>query len=102
MDEAHVEHPIGFIEHEDLDLAQVDGALADVVEQAARRRDHDLGAAPQAAHLAVEANAAVDGGRADGALGAVGSDALLDLQRELAGRGQDEHADRTAIVLLAV
>ena len=28
-DEAHVEHPVGLVEHEDLDLRQVDGALAE-------------------------------------------------------------------------
>ena len=64
----------------------------DVVEQAARRRDDDLRACAQPANLLLEADAAVDGGRADRALRAVGADALLDLERELAGRGQDEHA----------
>ena len=42
-DEAHVEHPVGLVEDEDLDARQVDRALADVVEQAARRGDDDLG-----------------------------------------------------------
>ena len=37
----------------------------DVVEQPARRGDHDLRAAAQGVDLAVEADAAVDGGRAD-------------------------------------
>ncbi len=37
---------------------------------------------------------AVDDRRADGPARAVGPDALLDLDRELAGRGQDEAADR--------
>ena len=92
-DEAHVEHPVGLVEDEDLDPRQVDGPLADVVEQAARRRDDDLGTGAQRADLRIEADAAVDGGRADGVLGAVGPDALLDLERELAGRGQDQRAD---------
>ena len=35
-DEAHVEHAIGLVEHEDLDLRQVDALLLDVVEQASR------------------------------------------------------------------
>ena len=43
-DEPHVEHAVGFVEHEDLDLRQVDAALLDVVEQAARRRDEDFDA----------------------------------------------------------
>ena len=92
-DEAHVEHPVGLVEDEDLDPRQVDGPLADVVEQAARRRDDDLGAGAQRADLRIEADAAVDRGRADRVLGAVGPDALLDLERELAGRGEDQGAD---------
>ncbi len=46
--------------------------------------------------LRIESHAAVDGRRADGTLRPVGSDALLDLEGELAGGGQDEAADRQA------
>jgi hypothetical protein len=35
--EAHVQHSIGFVKDEDLDLAEVHRALADVIEQAAGR-----------------------------------------------------------------
>ena len=45
------------------------------------------------ADLRIEADAAVDRGRADRALGAVGPDARLDLERQLAGRGQDQRPD---------
>ena len=93
-DEAHVEHSIGFVEDEDLDRRQVDRGPAGVVEQPARRGDHDLGAVAQSQHLRLEADAAVDRRRADGLLGAVRSDALLDLEGELASRRQDEAADR--------
>ena len=34
--EAHVEHPVGLVEDEDLDLAEVGDPLADEVEQPAR------------------------------------------------------------------
>ena len=37
--EAHVEHAIGFVEHEDLDVPQIDSALLRVIEQAAGRCD---------------------------------------------------------------
>src|SRR5438094_1980870 len=40
--EAHVEHPVGLVQDEDLDLAEVRHPLADEVEQAARRRYEDL------------------------------------------------------------
>ena len=48
-DEAHVQHAIGLVEDEDLDAAEVDGALPDVVEQPTGRGHHDLGAR-RAAH----------------------------------------------------
>ena len=94
MDEAHVQHAVGFVEHQNLDPRQVDGPLRHVVEQAAGRGDHDLRALAQPADLVVEADAAVDRGRADRALAAVDANALLDLERELAGRHEHEHADR--------
>ena len=51
--EAHVEHPVRLVEHEDLDLAEVDVPLADVVEQAAGRGDEDLDPAAQMRRSAV-------------------------------------------------
>ncbi len=92
-DEAHVEHPVGLIEDEDLDPGEVDGPLAEVIEQAAGGGHDDLRAGSQRTHLRVEADAAVDRGRADGVLGAVGPDAFLDLERELTGRSKDQRAD---------
>ena len=38
-DEAHVEHAIGLVEHQNFDSRQVDAALPMEVDQAARRRD---------------------------------------------------------------
>ena len=95
-DEAHVEEAVRLVEDEDLDAREVDGPLADVVEQAAGRGDHDLGAGTQLGGLRLEADAAVDRGRPDRAVLAVGPDALLDLDGELAGRDDDEDADGRA------
>ena len=41
-DEAHVEHAVRFVEHQDLDARQIDGALLRVIEQAAGRRDQNV------------------------------------------------------------
>ncbi len=73
-----------------------------MVEQPARRGDHDLRTLAQPADLLVEADAAVDGGRHDRPLPTIGSDALLDLQRELTRRGEHEHTDRATAVAVAV
>ena len=92
--EAHVQHAVRLVEHEDLDLAEVGGPLADEVEQPAGRGDEDLDAGPQLLDLGIERDAAVDHGRAQRHVPAVGLDALGDLHGELARRRQDEAADR--------
>ena len=44
-DEAHVQHPVGLVQHHRLHLVQADGAALHVVHQAAGGGHHDLGAA---------------------------------------------------------
>ena len=62
VDEAHVEHAVGFVEHEDLDAIEADGAALHEVEQASGRRHQDVDAAGERADLAVDRDAA-DGER---------------------------------------
>ena len=47
LDEAHVEHAVGLVEDEDLDGVEVREALLHEIEQAAGRRDEDVGAAAE-------------------------------------------------------
>ena len=47
VDEAHVEHAVGFVEHEDFDLVEAHGALTAQVEQAAGRGDEHVDAVRQ-------------------------------------------------------
>ena len=42
-DEAHVQHPVGLVQHHRLHLVQADGAALHVVHQAAGSGHHDLG-----------------------------------------------------------
>ena len=58
--EAHVEHAVGLVEDEDLDVLEREGAALDEVFQAARGRDDDVRAGGLAG-LLLEADAAVDG-----------------------------------------
>ena len=62
-----------------------------MIEQPAGRGDDDVGAPPQLVLLRVDADAAEDRQRAIRQVAAVVLDALLDLGREFAGRGQDEN-----------
>jgi hypothetical protein len=93
-DEAHVEHAVGFIEDEDLHLAEVERLLPDEVEEASRRRDEDLDTPLELLDLRVDVDPAVDHERAQRHVLAVGLHAVVDLDRELARRREDQAAHR--------
>jgi len=42
MDEAHVEHAVGLVEHQQLDLVEAHGLALDMVDQPARRGDQQV------------------------------------------------------------
>ena len=56
--EAHVEHSVGFVEHEYLHLRQIHRALLREIEQSTGRRHQDVAAASQRADLRVDVHAA--------------------------------------------
>ena len=60
LGESHVEHLVRFVEHEHVKGVELERSAPDVVERAARRRDDDLRAALELAHLAVHRRTAVD------------------------------------------
>ena len=93
MDEAEVEHLVGLVEDEDFELAKVERALVDEVEQAAGRGDEDVEAAGDFAHALVVGDAAEDGADREAHDWRRRRGAGGDLRCELAGRGEDEHAD---------
>ena len=95
-DEPHVEHAVGLVQHQDLQLAEVQVALALMVQQAARRGDEDLDAGPEGLGLGVDVHAAEDGGGAQRDVLAIGADALLYLHGQLAGGREDEGPDGVA------
>ena len=91
-DEAHVEHAVGFVEHEHLDFAETNRVALDQIEQAARRGDQHVDAVRQRADLRSHVDAA-DGERGlDAQVPAVGAEAVEDLAGEFAGRAQHQHA----------
>ena len=58
VDEAHVEHPVGFVEHEELDVAETKRIALDEIEQPARRGDENVDAVEQRADLRAHRHAA--------------------------------------------
>ncbi len=72
VDEAHVEHAVGFVQDEGLDLVELDVALVHEVEQAAGAGDKDIHAARHGAHLRLLADAAEDHGIAHAEMAPIG------------------------------
>ena len=60
VDEAHAQHFVGFVEHQGPQLREVERALFEVIDDAARRADHDVHAARKRGELRAVALAAVD------------------------------------------
>ena len=94
--EAHVQHAVGLVQHQDLQVSQVRRAPLQVIQEPPRRGDEDVRIAAQAGHLLAGGAATHDdpGGepREAGDL----EEMLLDLIGQLPGRHQDQGADALA------
>ena len=99
LGEAHVEHLVGFVEHDHLHGVEGERAPANVVERAARRRDDDVDAALERAQLLLHRLAAVDRQHADAELPSVAMHRFGDLHRELARRHEDQAAHDALFVI---
>ena len=91
LGEAHVEHLVGLVEHEEPQAAEVEGALLEVVHDPAGGADDDVDAAAQRRQLDAVPLAAVDrqhvhAGQVDGVL----LERLGHLDRQLAGRREHQ------------
>ena len=91
-DEAHVEHPVGLVDDEDLDAGQQEFAALREVEQAAGRGDQHVGAARDLGFLVAEGDAADQQRDVDLVIDAVAVERLFDLGREFARRLEDQRA----------
>ena len=93
MDEPHVQHPVGLVQHEDLQLGQVQQPLSVQVCQAAGRGDEDLCPGLDGVHLGLLAHAAVDDHAFQGQIFAIVLHLLLVLNGQLPSGSQDERPD---------
>src|SRR5450830_55459 len=93
-DETHVEHAVGFVEYQNLHVAQIDSVLLHVVEQAARCGHQDVNALLELADLWVDTDATEDAGRGQRQILAVDAHAFFDLRCQLTGRCQNQGTDR--------
>ena len=97
MDKAHVQHPVGFIQHKNFKVREVHQPLPHQVVQPARAGDEDLNALFDGLHLRSLAHTAKDDGGAQLLVLAVGGKALPDLERQLPGGGEDQCPDGTRL-----
>src|SRR5680860_2605 len=89
--ETHLEHLIGLVEHEVFELAEVQSALVEVVDDPTWRPDDDLRTALQPRQLGAVILAAIDGEDIDALdVGGVAQKRFGDLQGEFAGRREHE------------
>ena len=91
VDEAHVEHGVGFVQDQKLDPLQRQQPLVAQVEKTAWRGDEHVGAFPDLGDLFVLAHAAKNQRRPHLDVLRVGLDVVVDLSRQLSGRGENEH-----------
>ncbi|KAG0948915.1 hypothetical protein G6F31_013996 [Rhizopus arrhizus] len=91
IDEAHAQHFVGFVQHQGLQLGQVQGAAVQVIDHAAGCTDHDVHAAAQRRQLLAVRLAAVHRQHAEARdLRRIRLERLGHLDGQLAGRRQDQ------------
>ena len=90
--EAHVEHAVGFVDHQQLDAREQKPASLEVIKQAARCSDQHIDAAGEFGILIVKRNAADDQGDVELVIFSVLLEAVLDLCGEFARRFEDQRA----------
>ena len=87
---AHVEHFVGFVEHGDAQGGKLERPAFEMIAQAAGRADDDMGAVHQRAALARGVHAADARGDARAGLLVEPHQFAADLQREFAGRSDNQ------------
>ena len=101
-DEAQVHHLVGFVEHENLDMAQRQRALLDQVEQTARRGDENVAAAIKRAGLLANGHAAEHALDREAQVLGIAAHVVGDLGGQLAGRRKHQHAATGILARLGI
>ncbi len=87
---ADVEHAVGLVEDDDFQIAQLQRAAGEMIENAAGRADDDFGAAAQFIDLSANGLTAVEGDGMQFAAVRELDNFFTDLDGKLAGRHQDK------------
>ena len=91
LGEAHLQHLVGLVEHQVVQVREVEGAALEVIDHPARGAHHDLGSAPQSGELHDVGLAAVDRQHVDlGQMRGVAAEGLGHLQCQFPGGRQHQ------------
>jgi len=93
MNKAHIEHAVGFVEHQRVDSVEADCAALHVIEQAAGGGDDNVHPMAQFRDLRVDADATEDHDGSERQVPAVIFYTLADLGRKLARRHEYQRTD---------
>jgi len=88
--EAHVEHAIGLVEHQVLDVGERGVRVLEVVDQTPGGCDQDVDPPAESGRLGSHGDPSVDGRRADPGESGEPGEIVDDLERQLTGRRQHE------------
>ena len=97
--EPHVEHPVGFVEHQELEVGELRVRRPQMIEQPSRRGDQDVDAAAERVLLRPHADAAENRRAGDRRVDGKVVEVVEDLRRELPRRREHERARRAARLL---
>lgn len=89
---SHVEHAVGFVEHQCLYLAKIQAFLLDQIEQAARGGDKHFDPAADFFDLRLDVDTAKSAQTADRQISGVSYDRLVDLNGQLTRRRKNKDA----------
>jgi hypothetical protein len=93
--EAHVGHAVGFVDHDDVDVAQRARTALDEIGEAPGAGDDDVDALGEGLEIACDADTAVERGDAPAPDAQKRCQLAVDLRRQLAGRRQNQRARAT-------
>src|SRR6266849_8230203 len=97
MDEAHVEHAIGFVEYQVVDPVKPQRVALHEIKQPAWRGDEYIHATQESANLPSHRHAANCQGAGNSDVATIGTEAVEDLAGEFSRRAENQHATTFAL-----
>ena len=97
LEKAHIQHPVGFVQHHRLNLIQKDGFPVVVIHQATRCCHHNLGLSLQLLDLSADSGAAIEHRHTDSLIKSQQSPKLVtNLDSKLPGGSQNQPLNAVA------